>query len=99
MFDRVGGGVEGEEREWLTGLQKKMETVSANIKDIETAASQFNGPTVNSYLNLLGKHTVQWIYGKPSLSSTDLRKLKQSVPGTYSRKEINRPLSSSTNLR
>ncbi|XP_023329088.1 mediator of RNA polymerase II transcription subunit 27 isoform X3 [Eurytemora carolleeae] len=45
VFDRVGGGVEGEEREWLTGLQKKMETVSANIKDIETAASQFNGPT------------------------------------------------------
>ena len=52
VFDRVGGGVEGEEREWLTGLQKKMETVSANIKDIETAASQFNGPTVNSYLKV-----------------------------------------------
>ena len=52
MFDRVGGGVEGEEREWLTGLQKKMETVSANIKDIETAASQFNGPTVNAYLKV-----------------------------------------------
>ena len=46
VFDRVGGGVEGEEREWLTDLQHRMETVSGNIKDVESAATQFNGHTV-----------------------------------------------------
>lgn len=43
VFDRAAGGVQEEERSFVTGLQGLMENVNSHLKDVETGVSQFPG--------------------------------------------------------
>jgi len=45
VFELAGGGVEEEEKEFKAALTDQLETVSTDLREVETAVGQFNGLT------------------------------------------------------